>query len=165
MKYIQNTYSADIQVVLRTEDGRFSKNVVFPRYLVDRPTGQIISDGHLEVEDELYKELEKNLAFQLLVKKEKLVVKDKAPLKAGSFEQLMELKAQVEALTKENADLREKLAKYESNSAPAADDGLDKLKLDELKAKAKELGLDAENLKKKDDVIKLIREAGDKAGE
>ena len=46
----------------------------------------------------------------------------------------------------------------------ADDDGLDKLKLEELKAKAKELGLDAEALKKKDEVIKLIREAN-KAGE
>ena len=163
-KYIQNTYTADIQVDIR-ENGRFVQSVVFPHYQTNRATGQVISDGYLEVDKELLETLEGNGAFKLLVAKGKLVVKDEAPLKAGSFEQLMDLRAKVKTLEAENADLRARLAKYEGASDEGtSDDGLDKLKLDELKAKAKELGLDAENLKKKDDVIKLIREAGDKAG-
>ena len=157
-KYIQNTYTADIQIVLK-EDGRFLKNMVFSRYQLDKLSGQIISDGFTEVDAEDLKLLEKNGAFNLLVQKKKLVVKDEAPLKAGSFEQLLELKTKVKALEAENAALKEKLAKYEGNST-AADDGLDKLKLEELKAKAKELGLDAEALTKKADVVALIRKAG-----
>ena len=157
-KYIQNTYTADIQIVLK-EDGRFVKNMVFTRYQLDKFSGQIISDGFTEVDAEDLKLLEQNGAFKLLVQKKKLVVKDEAPLKAGSFEQLLELKTKVKALEAENAALKEKLAKYEGNGA-AADDGLDKLKLEELKAKAKELGLDAEALTKKADVIALIRAAG-----
>lgn len=157
-KYIQNTYTSDIQIVLK-EDGRFLKNMVFTRYQLDKLSGQVISDGFTEVEAADFELLEQNGAFNLLVQKKKLVVKDEAPLKAGSFEQLLELKTQVKTLEDENAALKEKLAKYESNSA-AADDGLDKLKLEELKAKAKELGLDAEGLTKKADVIALIRAAG-----
>ena len=127
-KYIQNTYTADIQIVLY-ENGRFKQNVVFPRYQIDRMSGQVVSDGFLEVDEELLKALEANGAYQLLIKKGKLVVKNEAPLKAGSFEQLLNLKAKVKALEEENAALKEKLAKYEGNGSAGSDDGLDKLKL------------------------------------
>ena len=174
MKYIQNTYRADLQINM-TVDNR-AKVFVFARYVQDKLTGGVASDGFTEVSDEDYKLLEKNGAFKLLVEKGKLKVTDKAPLKAGSFEQMLALKEENEALKEENEALKtafaslkaeyEKLKGANPDAAPASDDGLDKLKLDELKAKAKELGLDAEALKKKDEVIKLIREADStKAGE
>ena len=120
-KYIQNTYTADIQIVLK-EDGRFLKNMVFTRYQLDKFSGQVISDGFTEVDAKDLKLLEQNGAFKLLVEKKKLVIKDEAPLKAGSFEQLLELKTKVKALEDENKALKdenkalkEKLAKYEAN--------------------------------------------------
>lgn len=164
-KYIQNTYTADIQIILK-KDGRFERNVVFPHYVFNRATGQVENDGYTEVDEELFERLQKDACYNVLVKKGKLVEKDEAPLKAGSFTQLMELKARIKELEDENAVLKaenEELKKG-SKSTEAEGDGLDKLKLDELKAKAKELGLDAEALTKKADVIALIREAdaGDK---
>ena len=164
MKYIQNTYRADIQLNM-TVGGR-AKVFVFARYVQDKLTGNVASDGFTEVSDDDYKLLQGNGAFKLLVEKGKLKVTDKAPLKVGSFEQILELKAKVQEQEDTIAALRAEIAKLKGEKGDAADDGLDKLKLEELKAKAKELGLDAEALKKKDDVIKLIREAGStKAGE
>jgi hypothetical protein len=72
----------------------------------------------------------------------------------------MEMQSRIKELEEKNAALEAELAALKGTKA---DDGLDKLKLDELKAKAKELGLDAEALTKKADVIALIREA--QAGE
>lgn len=161
-KYIQNTYTADIQIIAKV-DGR-NKNYVFPRYQRDKISNQVISDGFTEVDEEDLKVLNDNGAFKLLIEKKKLVLKDEAPLKAGSFEQLLDLKAKVKEQEETIAALRAELAELKGEKADAGD-GLDKLKLDELKAKAGELGLDAKDLKKKDEVIKLIREAGNKAGE
>jgi hypothetical protein len=163
-KYIQNTYTADIQIILK-KDGRFERNVVFPHYVFNRATGQVENDGYTEVDEELFERLQKDACYNVLVKKGKLVEKDEAPLKAGSFTQLMELKARIKELEDENAALKaENDALKKDGDKASADDGLDKLKLDELKAKAKELGLDAEALTKKAEVIALIREAnaGDK---
>ena len=161
-KYIQNTYSADIQIVLK-KDGRFERNVVFSHYVFNRATGQVENDGYTEVDEELFERLQKDACYNVLVKKGKLVVHDEAPLKAGSFTQLMEMKARIKELEDENKALRAELDALKGDkgdaSTEAADDGLDKLKLDELKAKAKELGLDAEALTKKADVIALIRSA------
>lgn len=162
-KYIQNTYTADIQIITKV-DGR-NKNYVFPRYQRDKISNQVVSDGFTEVDEDDLKLLNANGAFKLLIEKKKLVLKDEAPLKAGSFEQLLELKAKVKEQEETIAALRAELAELKGEKAGAAGDGLDKLKLDELKAKAEELGLDAKDLKKKDEVIKLIREAGNKAGE
>ena len=162
-KYIQNTYTADIQIITKV-DGR-PKNYVFAHYQRDKISNQVISDGFTEVTDEDLKILNTNGAFRLLIDKKRLILKDEAPLKAGSFEQLLNLKAKVKEQEETIAALRAELAALKGDKADAADDGLDKLKLDELKAKAEELGLDAKDLKKKDEVIKLIREAGDKAGE
>ena len=163
-KYIQNTYTADIQIITKV-DGR-QKNYIFTHYQRDKISNQIISDGFTEVTDEDLKILNANGAFRLLIDKKRLILKDEAPLKAGSFEQLLELKAKVKEQEETIAALRAEIAVLKGDKADAdADDGLDKLKLDELKAKAKELGLDAEDLKKKDEVIKLIREANEKAGE
>lgn len=114
MKYIQNTYSADIQIVLKQPDGRFLKNMVFARYQQDRISGQVVSDGYTEVEDADLALLQENGAFKLLVDKKKLVIKNEAPLKAGSFEQMLDLKQRVATLEAENAQLREKLAAYEN---------------------------------------------------
>ncbi len=163
-KYIQNTYSADIQIVLK-KDGRFERNVVFTHYVFNKVTGQIDSDGYTEVDEELYARLQKDVCFNVLVKKGKLIIHDEAPLKAGSFEQIMELKARIQELEARNKELEAELAKFKGDSDEGkADDGLDKMKLDELKAKAKELGLDADALTKKAEVIALIRgaNAGDK---
>ena len=166
-KYIQNTYTADIQIIAKVDSKR--KNFVFAHYQRDKISNQVISDGFTEVTEEDLKILNTNGAFKLLIDRKRLVVKDEAPLKAGSFEQLLELKAKVKEQEETIAALRAKIAELKGGkgeaTTEAADDGLDKLKLEELKAKAKELGLDAEALKKKDEVIKLIREASEKAGE
>ena len=66
MKYIQNTYSADIQIVLKQPDGRFLKNMVFARYQQDRISGQVVSDGYTEVEDADLALLQENGAFKLV---------------------------------------------------------------------------------------------------
>jgi hypothetical protein len=161
-KYIQNTYTADIQIILK-KDGRFERNVVFSHYVFNRATGQVENDGYTEVDEELYARLQKDACYNVLVKKGKLVVHDKAPLKAGSFTQLMEMQSRIKELEEKNAALEAELAALKGGDKGAEGDGLDKLKLDELKAKAKELGLDAEALTKKADVIALIREA--QAGE
>lgn len=115
MKYIQNTYSADIQIVLKKSDGRFLKNIVFTRYQLDRMTGQVVSDGYTEVEDEDLALLQENGAFKLLVDKKKLVVKDEAPLKAGSFEQMLNLKQRVADLEAENAKLKAENAELKAS--------------------------------------------------
>ena len=104
-KYIQNTYSADIQIVLK-KDGRFERNVVFSHYVFNRATGQVENDGYTEVDEELYERLKKDACFNVLVNKGKLVVKDEAPLKAGSFTQIMEMKARIKELEDENKKLK-----------------------------------------------------------
>ena len=104
-KYIQNTYSADIQIVLK-KDGRFERNVVFSHYVFNRVTGQVENDGYTEVDEELYERLKKDACFNVLVNKGKLVVKDEAPLKAGSFTQIMEMKARIKELEDENKKLK-----------------------------------------------------------
>lgn len=161
-KYIQNTYSADIQIVLK-KDGRFERNVVFSHYVFNKVTGQVESDGYTEIDEELYARLQKDACYKVLVQKGKLVEHDEAPVRAGSFTQIMEMKAHIKELEEINAKLTAELAELKGGkgdaSTEAADDGLDKLKLDELKAKAKELGLDAEAITKKADVIALIRSA------
>lgn len=161
-KYIQNTYSADIQIVLK-KDGRFERNVVFSHYVFNKVTGQVESDGYTEIDEELYARLQKDACYKVLVQKGKLIEHDEAPLKAGSFTQILEMKARIKELEEINAKLTAELAELKGEkgdaSTEAADDGLDKLKLDELKVKAKELGLDAEALTKKADVIALIRSA------
>lgn len=107
-KYIQNTYSADIQIVLK-KDGRFERNVVFAHYVFNRATGQVENDGYTEVDEELYKRLQQDACFNVLVNKGKLVVKDEAPLKAGSFTQIMEMKARIKELEEINGKLTAKL--------------------------------------------------------
>ena len=104
-KYIQNTYSADIQIVLK-KDGRFERNVVFAHYVFNRATGQVENDGYTEVDEELYERLKKDACFNVLVSKGKLVVKDEAPLKAGSFTQIMEMKARIKELETELAKVK-----------------------------------------------------------
>ena len=108
-KYVQNTYTADIQIVLKHPDGRFLKNVIFRRYVQNKLTGQVESDGFTEIGAEDYKLLEGNSAFKVLVAKKRLVVRDEAPLKAGSFEQMLNLKEQVSQLKAENQALRDEL--------------------------------------------------------
>ena len=107
-KYIQNTYSADIQIVLK-KDGRFERNVVFAHYVFNRATGQVENDGYTEVDEELYERLKKDVCFNVLVKKGKLVVHDEAPLRAGSFTQIMEMKARIKELEEINAKLTAEL--------------------------------------------------------
>lgn len=104
-KYIQNTYSADIQIVLK-KDGRFERNVVFSHYVFNRATGQVENDGYTEVDEELYERLQKDACFNVLVKKGKLVAHDEAPIRAGSFTQIMEMKARIKELEDENKKLK-----------------------------------------------------------
>ena len=103
--YIQNTYTADIQIVLK-KDGRFERNAIFPHYVFNKLTGQVENDGYTEVDEEFYERLKKDACFNVLVKKGKLIVKDEAPLKAGSFTQLMEMKARIKELEDENKKLK-----------------------------------------------------------
>ena len=137
MKYIQNTYSADIGIVIK-DNGRFVKNMTFARYQLDRASGQVVSDGFTEVEDEDLKLLEKNGAFQLLIAKGKLVVKDEAPLKAGSFEQMLALKERVNTLEAENAALKEEIKALKEGAKKGG------------KGKAKEAAAEAEELPAED---------------
>jgi hypothetical protein len=113
IKYVQNTYTADIQIILKQPDGRFLKNVIFRRYVQNKLTGQVESDGFTEISAEDYKLLEGNSAFKVLVAKKRLVVRDEAPLKAGSFEQMLALRERVKQLETENQALKEKLEAYE----------------------------------------------------
>ena len=107
-KYIQNTYTADIQIVLK-KDGRFERNAVFPHYVFNKLTAQVENDGYTEVDEELYERLKKDACFNVLVDKGKLVVHDEAPLKAGSFTQIMEMKARIKELEETNAKLTAEL--------------------------------------------------------
>lgn len=144
MKYIQNTYASGIEVNVKPADGR-PVSVHFERYKVDRLNGQVLSDGYTEIEDDLYKELEKNAAFRMCRDKGWLVVHNEAPLKAGSFEQMLALRARVTELEQENAELKAKLA---AAAAPAASvpgaaevRTLADMSYNELKALAKEKGI------------------------
>lgn len=107
-KYIQNTYTADIQIVLK-KDGRFERNAIFPHYVFNKLTAQVENDGYTEVDEELYERLKKDACFNVLVDKGKLVVHDEAPLKAGSFTQIMEMKARIKELEETNAKLTAEL--------------------------------------------------------
>lgn len=168
-KYIQNTHSVNIQIDLR-EDGRFLKSIIFQRYNTDRITGQVVSDGFTEVSDEDYARLSKSRAYGLVVKSGRLVEHDKAPLRAGSFEQILEARQRIEELETLNAELTEKLKAAEvkiaqlegagdkGTDAKGADDGLSALSYDDLKAKATELGIEFKANVKKDALIALIRE-------
>ena len=144
MKYIQNTYTSGIEVKVKPADGR-PVSVHFERYKVDRLTGQVLSDGYTEIEDDLYKELEKNAAFRMCRDKGWLVVHNEAPLKAGSFEQMLALRARVAELEKENAELKAKLAASAAPavSIPGAAEArtLSDMSYNELKAIAKENGI------------------------
>ena len=169
-KYIQNTHSVNIQIDLR-EDGRFLKSIVFERYNTDRITGQVVSDGFTEVSDEDYARLKASRAYGLVVKSGRLVEHDKAPLRAGSFEQILEARQRIEELEQLNAQLTEKLKAAEAKIAQfegaddgskGADDGLSALSYDDLKAKATELGIEFKANVKKDALIALIREKAGK---
>lgn len=167
-KYIQNTHSVNIQIDLR-EDGRFLKSIIFQRYNTDRITGQVVSDGFTEVSDEDYARLSKSRAYGLVVKSGRLVEHDKAPLRAGSFEQILEAQQRIKELEELNAQLTEKLktaeakiAQLEDTSDKGADDGLSALSYDDLKAKAAELGIEFKANVKKDALIALIREKAGK---
>jgi hypothetical protein len=54
----------------------------------------------------LYNRLQQDACFKVLVSKGKLVVKDEAPLKAGSFTQIMEMKARIKELETELAKVK-----------------------------------------------------------
>ena len=181
MKYIQNTYTSGIEVNIKPAAGGRPFAVHFERYKVDRLTGQVISDGYTEVEDDLFRQLEGNGAFRMCRDKGWLVVHSEAPLKAGSFEQMLELKARVAELKeenaelkarvtereKENAELRAKLAERDSApvAAPAVPDapeasGYGSMSYNELKAAAREKGIKDIPAKKVDLIAAL--EAADK---
>ena len=125
MKYIQNTYTADIGITIK-DNGRFVKTITFERYQLDKASGQVVSDGFTEVNDEDLKLLEANGAYQLLVKKGKLAVKDEAPLKAGSFEQMLALKERVKALEAENKALQEEVKSLKEAAKKGDKDKADK---------------------------------------
>ena len=169
MKYIQNTYTSGIEVNIKPAAGGRPFAVHFERYKVDRLTGQVISDGYTEVEDDLFRQLEGNGAFRMCRDKGWLVVHNEAPLKAGSFEQMLALRARVAELEQENAELKAKLAAAAPVSAalaaPAASDapeisGYGSMSYNELKAAAKEKGIKDIPAKKVDLIAAL--EAADK---
>jgi len=136
-KYIQNTYSSDIRIDLK-KDGRFSQSVVFGRYVLNRATGQVEQDGFTEVDEELFKELQNSLSFKVLVEKKKLIIKDEAPLKAGSFTQIMEMKARIKELEDENKALRAERDALKGGKAKGGKPKADKPETDEAADEAKE---------------------------
>lgn len=158
--YIQNTYTSDIQIDVK-KDGRFRKTFVFARFVTDKYTGMVASDGYTELSEEDYALLKDDRAFKYAIDKGTLVIQDKAPLRAGSMEQLMEMQQRCAELAAENAALKERLAKYEDGdkdkAADKADDGLDSLSYDELKAKAAEMGLELKANAKKAVILEAIR--------
>lgn len=160
--YIQNTYTSDIQIDVK-KDGRFRKTFVFARFVTDKYTGMVASDGYTELSEEDYALLKDDRAFKYAVDKGTLVVQDKAPLRAGTFEQMMEMQQRCAELEAENAALKERLAKYEdgdkdkASDKDKADDGLDSLSYDELKAKAAEMGLELKANAKKAVILEAIR--------
>ena len=100
-----------------------------------------------------------------MVKSGRLVEHDKAPLRAGSFEQILEAQQRIKELEELNAQLTEKLkaaeakiAQLEGDGDKGADDGLSALSYDDLKARATELGIEFKANVKKDALIALIRE-------
>ena len=145
-KYVQNTYTADIQIVLKQPDGRFLKNVIFRRYVQNKLTGQVESDGFTEISAEDYKLLEGNSAFKVLVAKKRLVVRDEAPLKAGSFEQMLALREQVKQLTAENQALKDKLAAYENAGSSGSKKSKGSKKAAEETAEAEAVAEEVEEL-------------------
>ena len=162
--YIQNTYTADIQIDVK-KDGRFRKTFVFGRFVTDKYTGMVASDGYTELSEEDFALLKDDRAFKYALDKGTLVIQDKAPLRAGNFEQMMEMQQRNAELEAENASLRERLAKYEKpedGGEKAPDDGLDGMSYEELKAKAAEMGIELKANSKKKAVIEAIRA---KAGE
>lgn len=129
MKYVRNLYTSDIKINLQNENGQKFKSIVFARYAVDRLTGNVASDGFTEVSDEDYTYLEKSNAFKLMLKNGNLVVQDEAPLKAGSFEQMLEMKEKLNALKAENDAL-----KAENAALKAENEGLKKTGTDSADA-------------------------------
>ena len=158
--YIQNTYTSDIQIDVK-KDGRFRKTFVFARFVTDKYTGMVASDGYTELSEEDFAILKDDRAFKYAVDKGTLVIQDKAPLRAGSFEQMMEMQQRCSELEAENAALRERLARYEGGdkdkASDKADDGLDSLSYDELKAKAAEMGIELKANAKKAVILEAIR--------
>lgn len=154
--YIQNTYTSDIQIDVK-KDGRFRKTFVFARFVTDKYTGTVASDGYTELSAEDYALLKDDRAFKYAIDKGTLVIQDKAPLRAGSFEQMMEMQQRCAELEAENAALKERLAKYEGGDKDKADDGLDSLSYDELKAKAAEMGIELKANAKKAVILEAIR--------
>ena len=145
-KYVQNTYTADIQIVLKQPDGRFLKNVIFRRYVQNKLTGQVESDGFTEISAEDYKLLEGNSAFKVLVAKKRLVVRNEAPLKAGSFEQMLALREQVKQLTAENQALKDKLAAYKNADSSGSKKSKGSKKAAEETAEAEAVAEEVEEL-------------------
>lgn len=156
--YIQNTYTSDIQIDVK-KDGRFRKTFVFARFVTDKYTGMVASDGYTELSEEDFALLKDDRAFKYALDKGTLVIQDKAPLRAGSFEQMMEIQQHCAELEAENAALKERLAKYEKpeDGGEKADDGLDSLSYEELKAKAAEMGLELKANAKKAVILEAIR--------
>ena len=120
-KYIQNTYTADIQINAKV-DGR-PKSFIFAHYQRDKISNQVISDGFTEIDEKDLKVLNNNGAFKLLVDKKKLVIKDTAPLKAGSFEQILQLKATIKEQDETIAALRAEIEELKAGKKPARGKG------------------------------------------
>ena len=66
--YIQNTYTSDIQIDVK-KDGRFRKTFVFARFVTDKYTGMVASDGYTELSAEDYALLKDDRAFKYAIDK------------------------------------------------------------------------------------------------
>lgn len=97
LKYVKNTYRSDIKIVLKNaEKTKVIGTFIFPRYIMNKMTGQVAQTGYAELSIEDYDKLVANSsAFNSQVKIGRLVVEDTAPVTASGFEKIQELNAEI----------------------------------------------------------------------
>jgi len=124
MKYVQNIHTNGI--LCETGDKTLTK--LFPVLAWDKVTGQRLTTGYTAVtEEEIRQFTESCPLFVYFTKKKKLIVHDALPEEAMTPHEALssarkengKLAAQIETLTKENAEMREKIMQLEKAKAKA----------------------------------------------
>lgn len=110
MKYVQNVYTSDIQLNLKSATGSAVTSVVFRRQNYDRMTGQLIATGYNEIDDAIFERLQESKAFNKCVSEGKLVICDEPPITVNTVDRLMKANEEISKLRAENKALAEELA-------------------------------------------------------